>query len=242
MAYAKHAGLADPSCQLYMLFYYLGPASVAITLRRSRNIKHAKSLSEYGSLSLGDVVVEEYGTATDDRLWPNYNQMKFASFVALWDIGAQSMVYAGEKLRCHCFTLTQICLFSNANVSFVTGNNLAGPTIFSIIYSSVTVWAALYSQVLLSRSMSRDQWIGVVLVVFGLSLTALDSVSEGEHVFAGALLILIGSSLHAITYVLSEMIMLPPSSEAESVGLLAKYRLDPISVRANCAVVSDFIL
>ena len=36
MAYAQHAGLADPRCQLYMLFYYVGPASVAFTLRRRR--------------------------------------------------------------------------------------------------------------------------------------------------------------------------------------------------------------
>ena len=119
MAYAKHAGLADPSCQLYMLFYYLGPSFVAITLKRSRNIEPAKNVSEYGSLSLGDVVVEEYGTATDDRLWPNYNQIKFASFVALWDIGAQSMVYAGEKLRCHCFTLVRTFLFSAKFFSLV---------------------------------------------------------------------------------------------------------------------------
>lgn len=102
MAFAKHAGLANPSCQLYMLFYYLGPASVAITLRRSTKVAGMKSpQGEYGSISLGDVVVEEYGTATDDRSWPNYNQIKFASFVALWDIGAQSMVYAGECKMIH---------------------------------------------------------------------------------------------------------------------------------------------
>lgn len=102
MAFAKHAGLANPSCQLYMLFYYLGPASVAITLRRSTKVAGMKSpQGEYGSISMGDVVVEEYGTATDDRSWPNYNQIKFASFVALWDIGAQSMVYAGECKMIH---------------------------------------------------------------------------------------------------------------------------------------------
>lgn len=33
MAYAQHAGLANPSCQLYMLFYYIGPALAGFTLR-----------------------------------------------------------------------------------------------------------------------------------------------------------------------------------------------------------------
>jgi hypothetical protein len=38
MAYAQHAGLANPSCQLYMLFYYIGPALAGFTLRcRGRN-------------------------------------------------------------------------------------------------------------------------------------------------------------------------------------------------------------
>ena len=31
MALAKNAGIADPSCQLYMVAYYVGPACVALT-------------------------------------------------------------------------------------------------------------------------------------------------------------------------------------------------------------------
>lgn len=48
MAYAKHAGLANPRCQLYMLFYYIGPASVGLTLRRrgGRRGNRQKSSSE----------------------------------------------------------------------------------------------------------------------------------------------------------------------------------------------------
>ena len=36
MSYAQHAGLANPRCQLYMLFYYIGPASVAFSLHCGR--------------------------------------------------------------------------------------------------------------------------------------------------------------------------------------------------------------
>ena len=87
---------------------------------------------------------------------------------------------------------------------------MAGPTIFSIIYSSVTIWAALYSKLLLSRSLSKPQWMGVCLVVVGLSLTAMDSLAVGASVFMGACLILVGSSFHGLTYVLSEKIMTAP--------------------------------
>ena len=45
MAYAQHAGLADPRCQLYMLFYYIGPASVAVTMRRRRRRRRIATAS-----------------------------------------------------------------------------------------------------------------------------------------------------------------------------------------------------
>ena len=126
---------------------------------------------------------DEYDDEYDDgeRSWPSRPMLMKASSIAFFDIFAQSMVYAG--------------------------NNLAGPTIFSIIYSSVTIWAALYSKILLNRSLSNMQWCGVSLVVLGLSLTALDSSTLGKNVFLGAVLIVVGTSGHGLTYVFSEKIM-----------------------------------
>ena len=121
--------------------------------------------------------------------WPSRPLLYKASCIAFFDIFAQSMVYAG--------------------------NNLAGPTIFSIVYSSVTIWAALYSKLLLDRSLSKMQWMGVLCVVFGLSLTALDSKSMGKNVFWGAVLIVVGTSGHGLTYVFSEKIMTATTKEEE---------------------------
>ncbi|KAL7462171.1 hypothetical protein ACHAXS_002560 [Conticribra weissflogii] len=226
MAYAKHAGLANPRCQLYMLFYYIGPASVGLTLRRRggrrRNgqksssgkkerggsgectgFEHGKdkggfqhgNLISYGSNNVNSAKDDDRddndSDEDDESTWPPMALVIHASSIAVFDIFAQSMCY--------------------------TGNNLAGPTIFAIIYSSVTIWAAIYSNVLLSRTLNRYQWMGVCLVVVGLSLTAMDSLSSGENVFVGACLILVGSSGHGLVYVLSEKVMIPPSS-AESSG------------------------
>jgi len=104
-----------------------------------------------------------------------------ASGIALIDIAAQTMNY--------------------------TGATLAGPTIFAIIYSSVTIWTALYSRILMGRKLSIIQWFAIFVVFGGLAITATDSVSVGPDVFKGSLLVLIGSSVHAMTYVLSEAIM-----------------------------------
>jgi len=257
MAYASHAGLADPRCQLYMLFYYIGPALVAFTLRcRPRKRQTAKNLSDemhhqllptdsngnaiagqsndigYGATS--KQIESHNGSNSDARdydeenLWPSGKLLAKAAGIALFDIFAQSMVY--------------------------TGNNLAGPTIFSIIYSSVTIWAAIFSKILLSRSLVKSQWMGVCLVVVGLSLTAMDSLALGNSVFLGACLVFVGSAFHGMTYVMCEKIMTPSSSLADApsrklecgvaqsstavvqtTNQFNRQKAEHLSIRANCA-------
>jgi len=228
MAYAQQAGLANPKCQLYMLFYYIGPALVATKMKCRRssssyrkqecssNDNNNNTASYYGTtahsspdISKDEVYSECFGEEDDneddeERLWPSKPLLIKASCIALFDIFAQSMCY--------------------------TGNNLAGPTIFAIIYSSVTIWTALFSKVLLSRSLSKFQWLGVCFVVIGLSLTAKDSSKVGQRVFLGAMLILVGSSFHGLTYVMSEIIMTAPSQHE------GQRERQHISINANCAV------
>jgi drug/metabolite transporter (DMT)-like permease len=166
MTICKNAGLADSSSQLYMLFYYLGPASVVVTL---------------------------WGQQTS---WPSTKTIMKACGIALFDICAQSLNY--------------------------TGASLAGPTIFAIVYSSVTVWTAMFSRLFLKRSMNSWQWVAIVIVFGGLTLTATDSMQMGDSVVRGLLLVVFGSMMHALTYVFSEIVM--------TVGD------EKLSVRQNCAV------
>ena len=224
MSWASHAGLADPKCQLYMLFYYIGPAIVAFTMRRRPAKRRERlalqrdagpSASNYGSTTQSGIPLDEL--EDDGRFWPSTNLALKAAGIALFDIFAQSLTY--------------------------TGNNMAGPTIFSIIYSSVTIWAAIFSKVLLSRSLVRPQWFGVLLVVLGLSLTAMDSISLGPLVFLGACFILVGSSFHGLTYVMSEWIMTESSETVDSSGgspdaTAIRRRGEPehLSIRANCSI------
>jgi drug/metabolite transporter (DMT)-like permease len=113
--------------------------------------------------------------------WPSRNLLAKAAIVALVDICAQGLNY--------------------------TGASLAGPTVFAIIYSSVTVWTAVFSKLFLGRSLTQWQWAAVFVVVCGLSLTATDSRQLGPDVARGTLLVLVGSLLHGSTYVMSEAIM-----------------------------------
>jgi hypothetical protein len=114
--------------------------------------------------------------------WPQHSGTIWkACGIATWDIASTSMNY--------------------------TGASLAGPTIFAIIYSSVTIWTAVFSQVWLHRTMTVWQWMTVMVVFGGLTLTATDSLQLGRDVAHGSVLVLLGSAMHALTYVMSEAIM-----------------------------------
>jgi drug/metabolite transporter (DMT)-like permease len=156
MTLCKQAGLADPTAQFYMVFYYAGPSLLVIPLLRD-NARH--------------------GTP-----WPSWIVLCEAAGIAGFDIVAQGLNY--------------------------TGASLAGPTLFAIVYSSVTIWTAVFSRWLLQRQLSILQWLAVCMVFSGLVVTATDSIQLGPDVAHGTLLMVLGSCMHAATYVWSERIML----------------------------------
>lgn len=113
------------------------------------------------------------------------------------------------------------CLDVMAQSMNYTGAILAGPTIFSIVYSSVTVWTALQSRFVLGRWLSPLQWCSVFIVFGGLLLLKNSATDNGKDVMDGTILSVIGSAMHALTYVLSEAVM--------TTG-------EKLSVRVNCFI------
>jgi drug/metabolite transporter (DMT)-like permease len=161
MTLIKAAGIADPRAQLYMFFYYLGPAAVTFSV----------------------------------STWPtSLSRIGMTALIAGFDLLAQSLNY--------------------------TGSSLSGPTLFAIIYSSVTIWTAVFSFFVFQRQLTICQWVGIFVVFSGLCLTAFQSTALGQNVLHGSILVLLGSSMHALTYVFSEWLM----------------QEDKVSVPANCAI------
>ncbi len=160
---------------------------------------------------LGPAMVSIPVFCTDRRsTMPPFKSLAKASFIPVIDIIAQATNY--------------------------TGASMAGPTLFAIIYSSVTVWAAVYSRIMLGRKMSFLQWLGVFIVFGGLTITATNSETVGEDVFRGAMLVLAGSSLHAMTYVLSEAVMGGHDEQQQEEEHQQQERSTKISVEMNCAL------
>jgi drug/metabolite transporter (DMT)-like permease len=193
MTLCKNAGLADPNCQLYMLFYYLGPASVGLLMLNQ---------------------------AHEDL--PSLAMTTRAGCISLVDIAAQAMNY--------------------------TGAALAGPTIFAIVYSSVTVWTAVLSRILLRRQLIPGQWVGIVTVFAGLALTATDhSVQVGGQVARGLVLVMMGSALHGLCYVMGEIVMVVPEQVIAELPLWLQTLMGDkharrLSVIQNCALQGFFAL
>jgi drug/metabolite transporter (DMT)-like permease len=166
----RNSGLADAKAQLYMWFYYLGPALVILPMCFSDREEHS---------------------------WPRNQRLVFQAIgISLFDTVSASMNYAGASL--------------------------AGPLVFAVVYSSVTVWTAVFSRIVLGRTMCVGQWGSVLVVFLGLTVAARDSHAMGSSVWLGCILVLVGSMMHALTYIFCEAIM--------TVGP------DVLTLTQNCAI------
>ena len=82
----------------------------------------------------------------------------------------------------------QVCDFLGTAGTTI-GLELAGSAIFGIIFSSVTVWTALFTCAILKKAQSAVKMLGIATVVIGLTLPTLDKngddSTQGRLVFLG---------------------------------------------------------
>lgn len=87
------------------------------------------------------------------------------------------------------------------------GLMLAGSAIYTVAYSSIVAYTAVLSMYFVNRRLNYLQWTGVITVMIGLGLVAMDAKSNGSDVYLGFFLVLLGSFSHSLTYVGSEYVM-----------------------------------
>lgn len=115
-----------------------------------------------------------------------------------------------------CDLLGQIC----AQVSI----QMCGSGLFMVIYSSITVFAALFRWYVYGKSLSQGQWSGIFIISLGLMVTALGGKAEEgaggidedpselqsqemSNVVFGMVLALSSAVFYGWVYVLTEQIM-----------------------------------
>lgn len=106
----------------------------------------------------------------------------------------------------HVGTFIQIGLLDVAgNTLTVVGLTYSGSGIYQVVYSSVVLFGALFSKLLLGKSLNKSQWIGLMTIVLGLSLSALGSTATpGNNQTLGIILTLLGTMLYGLSYVAAE--------------------------------------
>ena len=108
-----------------------------------------------------------------------------------------------------CVTLRDI-LFEQLGLfdlaAFMYRLSYCGSGLFQVAFSSVAIWSALFSFVFLKRKISPLQWLGILIVTFGLILSPLSTNTSGSSPLTGILLTLLGAQFYAISYILNEYI------------------------------------
>eukprot|EP01038_Epipyxis_sp_PR26KG_P007848 gene7848-10656_t len=83
----------------------------------------------------------------------------------------------------------------------------AGSAIFTVVYSSVTIYTAVFARIFLNVRLQSTQWFGIFVVFAGLAIVSIGAKTDGRDVFFGVILILLGSLIHSLTYIASEYLL-----------------------------------
>ncbi|KAK8795843.1 hypothetical protein WA171_003810 [Blastocystis sp. BT1] len=100
-----------------------------------------------------------------------------------------------------------------------------GSGLFQVAFSSVAIFSAIYSRVILKTFITPLQWFGIVVVTVGLVVSPFSSNTSGSSPITGILLTLLGAQFYAISYIVNEYIIRVPGNKGskeicKQVGLI----------------------
>jgi len=153
---------------------------------------------------------------------------------------SSSSTSKNNKLKQMIIITSIVDLLSGMCLTF--GILLTGGAIFVILYNSCPMWTALISRFVLSKRMTSVQLIGIILVCLGLITNVLGTMiqleddtkdtttatttdattgsdSDGTYsygIVVGSIIVLVGSLLHSLMFVLSDYSLRSSSSSVSS--------------------------
>ncbi|KAK8802792.1 hypothetical protein WA171_006464 [Blastocystis sp. BT1] len=124
---------------------------------------------------------------------------------------SKSIQNSSRALRI-AYVATALCDFTGYIIRTI-GLSYCGSGLFQVAFSSVAIWSALFSFVFLKRKISPLQWLGILIVTFGLILSPLSTNTSGNSPLTGILLTLLGAQFYALSYILNEYISTLPGNK-----------------------------
>ncbi|CAO3702012.1 unnamed protein product [Rhizopus stolonifer] len=100
-----------------------------------------------------------------------------------------------------------------ANSCVTLGFSIIGSGMYQVIYSSVVIWCAILTFLIMNKRLSTLQWIAIFGTSAGLALSSLDSMSDSREeaktgiLMFGTLMTLGGTFFYSCAYVYSDFIM-----------------------------------
>lgn len=93
-----------------------------------------------------------------------------------------------------------------ANVLSTIGLSIIGSGIYQVIHAGVIVFNAIFSKYFLNKVLNIKQWVAVIGIAFGLSLSAIgkDGKLNSPIMLIGIIINLLGTIFYSIVYVLNE--------------------------------------
>lgn len=151
-----------------------------------------------------DLISQMGGAEKRAFLFPIPNSMGMALLMAI----PTRKSYYSRRASLYKFP-KEIVVMSLIDVTATTltlfGQLMIGSGLYIIVYSSLTIWSAIGSLLLLKRRMTWLMWMGVVVVTIGLMISGAGAFTTfGPSKLIGMAVTLVGTILHSGVYWVSE--------------------------------------
>jgi len=139
-----------------------------------------------------------------------YFAMTLSVFIPVKDDSKKAKVSFFAKpthIKKNIIIISLIDIFANVISTF--GMFLIGSGIYQVIHSAVVVFTALFSRFFLKKQFTPQQWLSLLIITSGLSLSAIgrSSNATGFMGTVGIAITVFGTICYAIIYVLNERIL-----------------------------------
>eukprot|EP01006_Ploeotia_vitrea_P066179 TRINITY_DN94472_c0_g1_i1.p1 TRINITY_DN94472_c0_g1~~TRINITY_DN94472_c0_g1_i1.p1 ORF type:complete len:436 (-),score=7.66 TRINITY_DN94472_c0_g1_i1:337-1545(-) len=118
----------------------------------------------------------------------------------------------------HKLMLLETATQLSGNAAYQLAIIFAGSQLLMVIYSSVTIWAAVFRRAFLKRKLLFLQWVSLVIIFMGLGLGIASGVELGSQVVVGIMFAFAAAMIYGVNYVTNETLMtIPNAPPAENV-------------------------
>jgi len=164
----QNNGACESTTLLFVLPNYFGMAGSILVNRAPEALRGKRG-------GYSKIAEQPKDSSPSPRISSEQDDEKYAGFVSSPSTPSRAAAAAEKKNSAIPHLLIfLLCILDviSASMNF-TGLVYAGSAIFTVVYSSMTMYTAIFSWIILGRKLKALQWLGIWVIVMGLSLTSV---------------------------------------------------------------------